>query len=329
MKKLFAVSSSHLSCEAIASEVLPHYGLNQHAKCEFYSGGFNHTYRVTMEDGSVYFLRAYRKNWRTLDDIHFELDVLNHLHKKNFPAAHPLSTKEGSYFYPVNAPEGTRYIALFTLAPGSEISYKANPEQVARSYGQAVAKMHNTLDDFQSPYLRFQLDLDYFTRQPLKYIEPFLIDRPEDWNYIKHFASELRQRLLALPAAKLEMGFCHGDLQGYHANVSEEGNLTFYDFDCGGYGFRAFDLAVFLWCCRLEDAVTDRWDPFINAYRETRAIKELDIQAVPLFVCARYLWHIGVHTQNSTDWGVDFLNKDYFKDHLERLRKAEKDYLVE
>jgi hypothetical protein len=39
--------------------------------------------------------------------------------------------------------------------------------------------------------------------------------------------------------------------------------------------------------------------------------------------------HIGVHTQNSTDWGIDFLNIDYFKDHLERLRKAEKDYLVE
>ena len=43
----------------------------------------------------------------------------------------------------------------------------------------------------------------------------------------------------------------HGDLQGYHANVGPDGMLTFFDFDCGGYGYRAYDLAVFVWCCRL------------------------------------------------------------------------------
>jgi Ser/Thr protein kinase RdoA (MazF antagonist) len=256
------------------------------------------------------------------------LDVLKHLRQKNFPAAHPLPTRDGAYFFPVNAPEGVRYIALFTLAPGPEISYEVDPDQVATSYGQTVAEMHNALDDFYSPHPRFQLDLDYFTKQPLQYIEPFLRDRPEDWLYVKNFAVKLRQRLLDLPANQLELGFCHGDLQGYHANVSPDGTLTFYDFDCGGFGFRAYDLAVFLWCCRLEDAVSVRWNPFINAYPENRVISELDIQAIPLFVCARYLWHLGVHAQNSPDWGIDFLNKEYFKDHLGRLRKAEEDYLT-
>ena len=328
MNKIFPVSSTHLSPEAIALEVLPEFGLGTHAKCEYYSGGFNHTYRVTAEDGTVYFLRAYRKNWRTLADIQYELDVLQHLHKKNFPAAHPLPTRDGEFYYVVNALEGERYIALFTLAPGPEISYEVDPELVATRYGQAVAKMHNALDDFYSPHPRFQLDLNYFTIQPLKYIEPFLQDRPADWRFVKEFAGKLHQQLLELPADDLELGFCHGDLQGYHANVSPDGTLTFYDFDCGGFGFRAYDLAVFLWCCRLEDAVSVRWNPFINAYPENRVISELDIQAIPLFVCARYLWHLGVHAQNSPDWGIDFLNKEYFKDHLGRLRKAEEDYLT-
>jgi Ser/Thr protein kinase RdoA (MazF antagonist) len=329
MNKIFLVSSSHLSPEAIAFEVLPHYGLGQRSKCEYYSGGFNHTYRVTAEDGTIYFLRAYRKNWRTLADIQYELDVLKHLHQKNFPAAHPLPTQEGAYYIPVNAPEGERYIALFTLAPGPEISYEVDPELVAKEYGQAVANMHNALDDFYSPHPRFQLDLDYFTVQPLKYIEPFLQDRPEDWSYVKNFAKTLHQRLLALPVTDLELGFCHGDLQGYHANVSKDGTLTFYNFDCGGFGFRSFDLAVFLWCCRLQDAVASRWEPFIRNYKLHRSIKEVDVKAIPLFVCARYLWHIGVHAQNSPDWGIDFLNNEYFKDHLGRLRKAEEDYLLQ
>lgn len=327
MKSFFPVSSSQLSTEAIVSDVLPHYGFGEKSICEFFSGGFNHTYRITNEDGVFYFLRAYRKNWRNLEDIEYELDVLNHLDKKKFPAAHPLLNQKGAYYYKVNAPEGIRYIAIFTLAPGSEISYKTNPEQVAEGYGHAVATMHNAVDDFQSPHPRFQLDLDYFTRQPLRYIEPFLVDRESDWKFVTNFTRKLRQQLMELPAEKLELGFCHGDLQGYHASVSPDGTLTFYDFDCGGFGFRAYDLAVFLWCCRLEDAVETRWNPFINAYRQTRAINDLDVRAVPLFVCARYLWHIGVHTQNAYDWGLDFLNPEYFEDHLQRLQKAEQDYL--
>ena len=188
--------------------------------------------------------------------------------------------------------------------------------------------MHNALDDFSSPHQRFHLDLDYFTTRPLKTIAPLLLHRPDDWAYVQHFAQTLREQILKMPASELEQGFCHGDLQGYHANVAADGTLTFFDFDCGGFGYRAYDLAVFLWCCRLEEAVATRWDPFLQAYRETRSINDLDVQAAPLFVCARYLWHIGVHTENSPDWGIDFLNEKYFNTHLKRLRDSEADYLV-
>ena len=173
-------------------------------------------------------LRSYRKNWRTLPDIQYELDVLNHLKEKNFPAAKPVPTLENQFYCPVNAPEGIRYIALFTEAPGHEISYEHEPETIARQYGHAVAQMHNALDDFHSPHLRFQLDLDFFTQQPLKTIAPFLLDRPEDWNFVQSFAETLRQKILDLPQSSLELGSCHGDLQGYHANVSPDGRLTFF-----------------------------------------------------------------------------------------------------
>jgi Ser/Thr protein kinase RdoA (MazF antagonist) len=260
-------------------------------------------------------------------DIQYELEVLEHLKQKGFPAARPVAYQDGQRFCAVPAPEGTRYLALFTEAPGPEISYAHEPEQVARRYGQAVAEMHNALDDFLSPYPRFSLDLDYFTVQPLRFVAPYLADRPTDWTYVQHFAETLRQRMLALPATALSQGFCHGDLQGYHANVGSDGTLTFFDFDCGGYGFRAYDLAVFLWCCRLEEATAVRWEPFLNSYRATRPLHELDKQTIPLFVCARYLWHIGVHAQNAPDWGYGFLDERYFDDHLKRLRQAEADYL--
>jgi Ser/Thr protein kinase RdoA (MazF antagonist) len=329
MKTNFPTIASILSPQALADDILPEFGIGKVRECQFYSGGFNHTYRVKTVDGNTYYMRAYRLQWRTPADIQYELDVLNHLEGKGFPAIRPVPYKDGRPFCTVNAPEGKRYVALFTLAPGPEISYDKKPGQVAKQYGRAVAQLHNALDDFHSPHPRFRLDLEYFTVEPLKTIVPFLSHRPDDLAYVRKFARTLRQRIKAMPAGKLEQGCCHGDLQGYHANVEPGGTLTFYDFDGGGFGYRAYDLAVFLWCCRLQDGVAARWEPFLKSYRQNRAISDLDVQAVPLFVCARYLWHMGVHTLNSPDWGIDFLNDGYFDTHLKRLRDAEADYLNE
>jgi Ser/Thr protein kinase RdoA (MazF antagonist) len=296
-------------------------------RCEFFTGGFNDTYRVITSDGSTYYLRAYRLQWRTLADIRYELDVLDHLKHRGFPAARPVPYHDGRLFCSLAAPEGTRYLALFTEAPGPEISYDHEPEEIARRYGQAVAWMHLALDDFSSPHARFHKDIEHFTDRPLRTIEPFLKHRPDDWAYLKGFAHKLRQRILEMPASELEQGVCHGDTQGYHANVAPDGTLSFFDFDCGGYGYRAYDLAVFLWCCRLEDAVSVRWEPFLQSYQETRSINALDIQAVPLFVCARYLWHMGVHTQNAPDWGCSWLNDAYFDRRIAQIKQVEADYL--
>jgi hypothetical protein len=35
-----------------------------------------------------------------------------------------------------------------------------------------------------------------------------------------------------------------------------------------------------------------------------------------------------VHTQNSWDWGIGFLNEGFFDTHFKRLRDAEADYLA-
>jgi Ser/Thr protein kinase RdoA (MazF antagonist) len=328
MKDTFPVIASILSPEALINDILPGFTVGKVIDCRFFSDGFNHTYQVKTQDACIYYLRVYRHQWRTLADIQYELDVLNHLKRKGFPAVQPIPYKDGQHVCAVAAPEGRRYLALFVEAPGPEITYTHEPAKVARHYGQAVAEMHNALTDFSSPHPRFYKDIEHFIDLPLRNIEPFLSHRPHDWAYLRQFAETVRERLLALPEDKLEQGFCHGDLQGYHANVAPDGTLTFFDFDCGGYGYRAYDLAVFLWCCRLEDAIATRWDSFLGAYREIRSIADLDVQAIPLFVCLRYLWHMGVHTQNSPDWGIGFLNEEYFDEHLNRLRSAETDYLA-
>ena len=328
MTSTFPVNYALLSADILETRILPSFGLQDVSECLFYSGGFNDTYRVKTGNGQTYYLRAYRRSWRRLADIQYELDLLVHLQQKDFPAARLVPFQDGKLFCAVHAPEGTRYLALFTECPGPEVTYDNEPDKVARRYGQAVAEMHIALDDFSSLHGRFHKDLAHFIDMPLANVAPFLKHRPDDWAYFQDFAERVGSEILDLPADDLEKGACHGDLQGYHANVGPDGRLTFFDFDCGGFGYRAYDLAVFLWCCRLEDAIDVRWEPFLDAYRKTRPIGDLDVEAVALFVCCRYLWHMGVQTQNAPYWGVGGLNDNYFDTHMMRLHQAEQDYLV-
>ena len=328
MFETFPVLISTLSPVALARDILPDFGIGPVAECHFYSGGFNHTYQVLAKSGETYYFRAYRPMWRTLADIRCELDAMLHLQKKNYPAARPLLYQGGEPYCEIQAAEGMRYGALFSLAPGEELSYEKAPAEVSYTYGKAVAAMHNALEDFSTPHQRFRKDLVHLIDKPLVNIQPFLKHRPADWAYLQQLAEKLHQRIAALPADALEQGFCHGDLQGYHARMDTNGTLTYYDFDCGGFGYRAYDLAVFLWCARLEEQVEERWEPFLRGYQEVRSLNPLDIEAIPLFVGGRYLWHMGVHTQNSPDWGIDFLGDGYFNRRIEILKQYEADLLA-
>ena len=116
----FLAIASTLSPQALASDILPGFGVGAVAECKFYTGGFNHTYRVKTVDGSTYYLRAYRLQWRTPADIQYELDLLSHLQRKGFPAARPVRYKDSQPFCAVPAPEGRRYLALFTEAPAAQ-----------------------------------------------------------------------------------------------------------------------------------------------------------------------------------------------------------------
>jgi len=88
------------------------------------------------------------------------------------------------------------------------------------------------------------------------------------------------------------------------------------------------NLAVFRWCSRLKEQEAACWSPYLSGYHSARALSDLDLQAVPLFVGARYLWPMGVHTQNAVDWGCEWLNEGYFDEKLGYLKAVERDYLA-
>lgn len=325
MKDLFPVDYSHLSTAALAQQISAEYGMDV-AWVKFYTSGFNDTYKLQTEDGTTFYYRVYRTAWRTLDDIRYEVDALNHLEEKGYPAIRIVRRLDGEQLSIYHAPEGIRYGILSTEAKGKEISYDTDVAGTAYQYGRHEGLLHAAMEDFASDYQRCPLDLQFLTESVLENAQSFLAHRQADWEYLQQFSSRIRHKLESLPISALPHGFCHGDLQAYHCNVDDQGVMTFYDFDGCGPGAIAYDLAVFRWCGRLQEQETERWEPFLRGYQEVRPLSALEIEAIPAFVACRYLWHISVHTLNAPDWGIDWLGDSYFDGRLKTLRQLEEDY---
>ena len=100
--------------------------------------------------------------------------------------------------------------------------------------------------------------------EPLKRIKPYLKDRESDWKFLSSYASILTNNISSIQSELLDIGLCHGDFHNGNAHVLN-GELTFFDFDCCGIGFRAYDLAVYKLSARLVKKEEQSWLPFIKA----------------------------------------------------------------
>jgi Ser/Thr protein kinase RdoA (MazF antagonist) len=288
------VVDSTFNTSSLVDGILARYRLEEPVSSRFWSRGVNDTYQVTS--GAGYMLRIYRNGWRTHPQVDWELSVLQQLSASGLDVSTPVAAIDGTLVQVIDAPEGPRPAALFTLAPGDLPPFTADG---ATAYGRAAARLHAGLDEL-GPVAgnRDPIDLHHLLDDPLAILST-CIDDPELSSELERTADLARAGIEAR-AGDLEWGACHGDLHGGNAHRSNEGTVTFFDFDCGGPGWRSYDLAVYRWsstAMRAPAGTDDRWDDFLAAYTATRPLAEIDIATVPFFVAARHIWLMGLHAR--------------------------------
>ena len=112
------------------------------------------------------------------------------------------------------------------------------------------------------------------------------------------------------------------------------GRLVVFDFDCYGYGWRAYDLSVLLWQLTHSygwnragrGKIARRWNGFLHGYADARRLIEAELTATRLFVPIRQIWWLGIHTHMRTRevWG-GILDDGFFDIHIGFVRKVVKD----
>lgn len=272
------------SPEAVAGEIRSGYALPELQECRLWGAGVNDVYRVRA-GGERYFWKLYRRGWRTLPEVGYEVDLLEHVHRRGVPVALPVAGRDGEVVRALACPEGERAAVLFREAAGKPFSWPYYRDAGdLRRFGSALALLHTVGADFASPHPRVPLDETSLLDRPLSVLEPFLADRPADREYLVGLGSRLRAQLQTL-AGGLTWGICHGDYQCGNAFLSADGTVILFDFDACGPGWLAYDLAT------VRPAVQDEevWTAFLEGYRERRSPVEADLLAIPILGALRSL----------------------------------------
>lgn len=322
---IFPTQSSVLSAEALTERILSNYALTPPVRCRLATRGLNDTYRVESGDGLA-FLRVYRHGWRTDRETAAELALMTDLHRTGLSVSRPVPRRDGDLLSWVMAAEGERQVALFTPASGEDV--REITTRHAMAYGRPAGQLHAAADAGDRRYDRFQLDERHLIDEPLAAIHQRMGDDDDcagDLEYLTAVAGRVRAHIAALPRTLPGYGLCHGDLHPGNVRFGPDFAPTLFDFDCCGYGWRAYDLAVFVWNSYLERRSPTwrepRWRAFLRGYGAARPLQEGELDAVPYFLVARQIWLMGLDVRGQSDWLPQWLTPDWFGSMVGYVRR--------
>ena len=153
--------------------------------------------------------------------------------------------------------------------------------------------------------------------------------RIEDYHKLTTYADLLRRVISnTLPKERPYYGLCHGDTHTGNMHIDESGKLTLFDFDCCGYGWRAYELAVYKWHQEItkrteteDNTKQEQWHNFIQGYNSIRQLEPCEIDAIDLFVAIRYFWVMGIHASISAYIGSFFIDDNYYDHYINCIEK--------
>lgn len=315
----FPVIYSTLQPQALVSQVLSRYAIAEVKNCRFWHRGLSDVYLIeTLHQ--PYILRVSHVDWRCKSEIDFELEFLNFLHQRSLPVAYPLRTKSGALSIELNAPEGKRYASVFIYAPGSIPIGDLDPTQ-AILLGETVAKMHQAGLQFCCDAARKPLTLDHLLDESWTLISPFFQHHPQDFDYLEAAIADIKSRLKDFPQEPPYWVICWGDPHSGNAHFTPDNQLTLFDFDQCGYGWRAFEIAKFRQAA-LNTGISQRVrEAFLQGYQSVTAIEEFELAAIPAFSQAAHLWMWSISLGTALRHNYSRLDNHYFHVRLEQLKK--------
>ena len=295
--------------------------------CTLLQSGFNDIYEVTLADGQRCVARLSSRLERGVANVDYETALLQHLKRAGAAVAAPWVAKGGALSVEVTAPEGPRSLVVFDFLSGKPPGNE--PADIA-TMGAELARIHVFSRDYKGPPSNYQLDFDHLLRRPLARLLATRDLGEEVREMLNSIALNLEGRIATLN--DLTSVACHGDCHGWNTHMSDgpEGArvASFFDFDDGGPGYLAYDLAVYLWNNLLarqlekpDEKVETKWGHFVNGYRSVAPILSVDFEAIMAFVAIRHFWLMGEYASRIHRMGLGVFRGPWFRKNFELVKQ--------
>ncbi len=317
--EMFPVVYSILSPQALVAMLRTHYSLPEVKQCQFWHRGLSDTYLVNI-DHYPYILRVSHHHWRSQSDIAFELELLDFLYQQQLPVACPIRTQQGQLFIEINAPEGKRYLTLFTYAEGTVALGDLNLTQ-SHLLGETLANIHRVSQEFDCTFERQSLTLNYLLDDSLAFIVPFLQPHSQDLAELLEIASTIKQTLKQLPDHAPYWSVCWGDPHSGNVHFTADNQLTLFDFDQCGYGWRIFDIAKFLQVSMQSGLNRRIREAFIEGYQAVQSLDSLEMDCLQALTQTAYIWSWAISLNATQFYDYCRLDMGYFRHRLEQLKR--------
>lgn len=315
---VFPVTSSTLSAKELGLFIIEKYNLNKNGSCELFRAGINHTYFIT-ENEIKYVARVYSYNWRSKSEILAEINVLNVLKEHAINISYPIADKKGEFIQEINAPEGTRYLVLFSFAEGNKVRFINN--ETCFSIGSIMASIHTKM--FDKEINRIHYNLETLLELPYEYAKPFFSETLEEMKFIKKQSTEIKDYFDLNELKNIPKGIVHMDIWYDNMSITKQNKVTIFDFDFCGNGYLIFDVAYF--CKQLFHIETDKKEyeskmkSFLNGYESIRKLTKEEMLLIPKAGAAIWIFYLGVQSQRF-DWSNIFLSENYLKMYIGKMR---------
>lgn len=316
--KVFPVTDSTLSADALNTLVHEKYNFGADFSCSLFRTGINDTYFLT-NGSDKYVARIYSYNWRTKAAILEEIKLLNQLKDKGLSVSYPIQDSKGSYLQSLNAPEGLRFMVVFSFAEGKKVRFLTN--KMCTTIGTFMAKMHKNTRAFGLERVNYTEAI--ILEKPFSFATQYFSESLDEMVYLKGLVKELNTSFLDLDAASWQKGIVHMDIWYDNFNVDSKGEITVFDFDFCGTGWFVLDVAYF--CSQLFHIETDKkqYDEkrtiFLEAYQSVMPLSKQEIQGIPSAGAAAWIFYLGVQSQRF-DWSNIFLSENYLKMFVGRIK---------
>jgi Ser/Thr protein kinase RdoA (MazF antagonist) len=279
------ISHSVLHPDFIAAQVSARYALNGEVNCFLLYRGMNDVYLV-QDAQTKYALRVWRKTWRDVGSVGYELSFLAFLKERGFPASAAVPQRDGALWFKVNTPEGERALALYEWAPGAKFG-ECLSEDTAHRIGAHFAEMHELGTEWVGADHRFSPSQAKEFSVWLPALLDFVYDRPDDLRDYPIIAERLSERLDQLAERGVPMGVCHRDFHPSNVHVDEAGAITLLDFDALGEDFLMQDVKNYVWGNLFYNFSPAYGEAFEAGYQTVRPFTQAEIDNSELFLLAK------------------------------------------